>query len=109
MVPGLVPLPVRMLRIACVPKLIRRVKGVAGAVLELGAPTSSSSIALSSIDSEPLVDKLPRRSPKGVAMVVGDVPERPIVETDNLRRWSFMAVAMGPGSAGVPADVELLR
>jgi len=105
-VPGLFPRPGRMLRMAWAPKLMRRVKGVVGVVREL-KPTSSSSMALSSIESEPLVDRLPRRRPKGVGML-GEVPERPTVETDSLLRWS-MAVAMGPGRVGVPEATELLR
>jgi hypothetical protein len=85
---------------------MRRVKGVFGAVRELW---SSSSTAFSSIESELLVETLPRRIPNGVE-VVGE-PERPrVVEMDRRRRWSFMAaVVMGPGKAAVPAaDVELL-
>lgn len=65
------------------PKLILRTKGVFGAVL--AAPgMSSSSIALSSMESELLVDMLPRRMLK-LGGLVGDVPERPIVVTDNRR------------------------
>lgn len=80
--PGLLP-PGRYPLMAEAPKLIRRTKGVFGAVLaEPG--TSSSSIAFSSIESE-LVDMLPRRMLK-VGGLVGDVPERPIVVTDNRRR-----------------------
>lgn len=69
---------------AAVPKLIRRTKGVFGAVLA-EAGTSSSSIAFSSMESE-LVDMLPRRILK-VGGLVGDVPERPMVVTDKRRRW----------------------
>ena len=105
--PGLFPRPGRMLRMAWAPKLMRRVNGVVGAVRELKA-ASSSSMALSSIESEPLVDRLPRRRLKGVGMPVGEVPERPTVETDSLLRWS-MAVAMGPGMVGAPEATELLR
>lgn len=65
------------------PKLMRRAKGTAGAVLAL----SSSSMAFSSMDSEPLelVDMLPRRMPRAEALL-GDVPERPIVVTERRRR-----------------------
>jgi hypothetical protein len=67
-----------------VPKLMRRTKGVFGAVL--AAPgMSSSSMAFSSIESE-LVDMLPRRILK-VGGFVGDVPERPMVVTDRRRLW----------------------
>lgn len=72
----------RMLRMLEVPKLIRRTKGVLGTVLEY---MSSSSIALSSIESEllELVDMLPRRMKD---VFVGEVPERPRVVTDRRLR-----------------------
>lgn len=71
-----------MLRMLEVPKLIRRTKGVLGTVLEY---MSSSSIALSSIESEllELVDMLPRRMKD---VFVGEVPERPRVVTDRRLR-----------------------
>jgi hypothetical protein len=65
-----------------VPKLMRRTKGVFGAVLATPG-ISSSSIAFSSIESE-LVEMLPRRILK-VAGLVGEVPERPMVVTDSRR------------------------
>jgi hypothetical protein len=102
--PGL-PAP-RMLRMAWAPKLMRRLKGVVGAV----RIASSSSTAFSSMASELLVDRLARRI-KGVADW-GEVPDRPRVVTDSLRRWSLMAaVVMGPGNgaAPCPCDTELLR
>lgn len=103
--PGLVPPGVRRVRIACAPKLIRRVKGVVGAVREV---VSSSSIAFSSIESELLVEMLPLRRVKGAA-VAGDDPERPRVEMESRRRWSFIAaVVTAPGKTVVPAVVELL-
>jgi hypothetical protein len=58
---------------------------------------SSSSIAFSSTES-PLVERLARRS--RAEAVVGEVPERPRVVTESLRRGSFMAaVARGVGKA----------
>ena len=102
--PGLVPPGgPRMLRMAWAPKLMRRVKGVVGAVR---APMpSSSSTAFSSMASEPLVDMLARRA---LNEVVGEVP-RPIVEMESRRpRSLFMAVEMGPGNPGC-CEIELLR
>ena len=75
--PGRYPL------MADVPKLMRRVKGVLGAVLALPDAMSSSSMALSSIESE-LVDMLSRRMPKAAGLV-GEVPDKPIVLTDSRR------------------------
>jgi hypothetical protein len=86
------------------PKLIRRLRAEAGAVRGL----SSSSMAFSSIESE-FVDRLARR--KSDEVVVGDVPERPSVVTDNLRRGSFMAAVargVGNGAAG-GCETELVR
>ena len=79
----------RMLRMLAGPKLIRRTNGVLGAVLEY---MSSSSIALSSMESElfELVDTLPRRTKEDV--FVGELPERPRVVTERRRR----PVSMGP-------------
>jgi hypothetical protein len=72
--------PVRIPRMAWLaPMLIRRVKGVVGAV----RAKSSSSTAFSSIESE-LVDRLARR--RNDADAVGDVPDRPSVVIDSLRR-----------------------
>ena len=100
---GLVAL--RAPRIAwAAPKLIRRVKGVTGTVR---AP-SSSSTACSSIESE-LVDKLPRR--RRAEGVVGEVPERPSVVTESLRRWSAAAPearGVGKGTAE-GCETELFR
>jgi hypothetical protein len=100
LLPGLVP--PRMPRMACAaPKLMRRVKGVVGAVR-----TSSSSTAFSSIESE-LVDRLARLMNEAEAL--GDVPDRPSVVMDSLRRCSFIAaVESGPGK-GVTGFCELLR
>jgi hypothetical protein len=103
LVPGLVAL--REPRIAwAAPKLIRRVKGVTGAVRAL----SSSSMAFSSIESE-LVDRLARR--RRADGVVGEVPERPSVVTESLRRWSAAAVeAKGVGKgAAEGCETELFR
>jgi len=96
------------LRMAWAPKLMRRAKGVVGAVRALVAP-SSSSTAFSSIESELLVDRLARRMLNGLELV-GDVPDRPTVVTDRRRCGLPMAAAvvMGPGKTAVPADVELL-
>lgn len=104
--PGLLP-PVRRLNMAWAPKLMRLVNGVFGAVR--APPMSSSSTAFSSIESGLLlVDTLDRRKPKGGGLV-GDVPDRPKVEMDRRRRWSFMAaVVMGPGKTWVLAEAELL-
>jgi hypothetical protein len=102
----------RLLRIAWAPKLMRRANGVVGAVRALIADGSSSSMALSSIESELLVDMLALRMPKGVAPAVGEDPDRPRVEMDKRRRWSFIAaVVTGPGKTPVPVpvEVELLR
>jgi len=79
LLPGLTPprMPPRMAWLA--PKLMRRVNGVAGAV----RATSSSSTALSSIESE-LVDMLARRMKE--AVWVGEVPDRPRVVMESLRR-----------------------
>lgn len=101
--PGLPPV-VRARR-ACAPNDIRRAKGVVGT---LRAGPSSSSIALSSIESERSVETLPRRGPnvKGV-VCVGDEPDKPSVEIDIRRRWSCAAaVVIGPvegnGAVGPP-------
>lgn len=86
--PGRYPL------MAAPPKLIRRVKGVVGAVL---APTaSSSSTTLSSIESEllELVDMLPRLMPREEAPLV-EAPDRPRVVTDRRR-------ARGSDTVGLP-------
>lgn len=84
-VPGLPPLFVRARR-ACAPNDMRRANGVVG-LLRPGP--SSSSMALSSIESERSVETLPRRPPNAKeAVCVGDVPDNPRVEIDILRRWS---------------------
>ena len=97
MLPGLVP--PRIPRMACAaPRLMRRVKGVVGAVR---ATTSASSTAFSSIESE-LVDRLARR--RNEAEALGEVPDRPRVVMESLRRWSFMAAvesAPGNGATGL--------
>lgn len=91
---------------AWAPMLMRRVKGVLGVVLLF----SSSSMAFSSIESELLVDRLARRK-TGPAAPVGEVPGRPMAETESRRRWSLIAAdVMGPGTGKpVPCDTELLR
>jgi hypothetical protein len=61
------------------PKLIRRWKGETGAA----RGPSSSSTAFSSNESE-FVEMLPRR--KSAEGVVGEVPDKPIVVTESLRR-----------------------
>jgi phage gp16-like protein len=68
---------------------------------------SSSSIAFSSIESE-FVDRLPRRR---MAEVLGEVPERPSVVTESLRRWSLAAEeASGvEKGAAVGCETELFR
>ena len=81
-VPGLPPGCAR--RRAWVPNDMRRANGVLGL---LRAGPSSSSIAFSSIESEPAVEILLRRAPIG-SCCVGDVPDRPRVEMDMRRRWS---------------------
>lgn len=86
---------------------MRRAKGVVGL---LRAGPSSSSMAFSSMESEPAVETLPRRAPneKGLACV-GEVPDRPRVEMDMRRRWSWTAaVVMGPGNGAVGAAEVLL-
>lgn len=75
--PGRYPL------MADAPKLMRRTKGVAGAVLALPGGMSSSSTALSSMESE-LVDMLSRRMPNAAGLV-GEVPDRPMVVTERRR------------------------
>ena len=102
--PGLVP--PRMPRMAwAAPKLMRRVKGVVGAV----RTTSSSSTALSSIESA-LVDRLARRRKEDCA--VGEVPDRPSVLIESLRRCCSVKAAFdrgpGKGATGV-CEMELLR
>lgn len=106
--PGLLAPGVRMLRIAWVaPKLMWRVYGVVGAVR--ADVISSSSIALSSIVSELLVDRLPRRMLLNCEELVGDVPDRPSVVMERRRRWSFMAEeAIEPGKTGVAIELEFL-
>lgn len=80
-----------------------------GGLLRAGA--SSSSIAFSSMESEPAVEKLPRRPPKTKGEVcVGEVPDKPSVVIDMRRRWSCAAEAMVPGKGAVgPPEVLLER
>lgn len=82
-VPGLLPVGRRIA--AAAPKLIRRWKGVTGAVREVMGE-SSSSIAFSS--KSELVDVLARRA-RPVALV-GEAPliPRVVVDKDSLRRCS---------------------
>jgi hypothetical protein len=72
---------------------------------------SSSSIAFSSIESEPAVETLPRRPPNvNGDDCVGDVPDKPSVEIDMRRRWSCAAaVVIGPGNGAVGAPDVLLE
>lgn len=92
-------MPPRMAWLA--PKLMRRVKGVVGAVRAL----SSSSMAFSSVDS--LVERLARR--RNDEGVVGDVPDRPKVETESLRRVSKPVAVIGPGKPVTGGcEIELL-
>lgn len=79
---------------------MRRAKGEVGPALV----DSSSSTALSSIESELVVEILPRLIPNGVLAELGEAPDRPSVVTDSLRRWSLAAAELP-----FPADVELLR
>jgi hypothetical protein len=84
---------------------MRRMKGVTGAV-RLPA-LSSSSMALSSIESE-FVDMLARR--RRAEAVVGEVPDRPTVVTDSLRRGSLIVDAKGVGKlAAGGCAIELAR
>lgn len=104
LVPGLTgPRTARMAWAA--PKLMRRAKGGMGAVR---AP-SSSSIAFSSSESE-LVERLARR--RRAEGVVGEVPDRPMVVTETLRRWSAMAGGTrcvgGRFAVGVGCEIELV-
>lgn len=80
---------------------MRRTKGVVGAVLGL-LPKSSSSMALSSIESEllELVDMLPRRMPRAEAPLL-EAPDRPKVVTERRRRcWSFRPLLDWPAKGG---------
>jgi hypothetical protein len=100
---------VALARKACAPTDMRRVKGLFGLLRER---PSSSSMALSSMDSERSVETLLRRPPqaKGDACV-GELPDRPRVEMDMRRRWSWTeAVVMGPGKGpgGPPVALGLL-
>jgi hypothetical protein len=89
---------------------MRRAKGVVGA---LRPGESSSSIALSSMESDRSVETLPRRPPKPKGLdCVGEVPapDRPRVEIDMRRRWSWeAAVVMGRGKGPVGAPDVLLE
>lgn len=93
LVPGLMdPRAPRMAWAA--PRLMRRVKGETGMAR---GPLSSSSMAFSSIESE-FVERLARR--RSADGVVGEVPDKPMVVTESLRRCSFMVTdAMGVGKA----------
>lgn len=96
-VPGLPPLPCRF-QSACAPILILRVNGVVGTLRD---GPSSSSIALSSIESDPAVEML-ALLPAGKNDVdcVGEVPERPSVVVDNL--LPPLEVLIGVGKGPVP-------
>lgn len=90
-------MPLMLEEVAVPPKLMRRAKGVLGAVLALPGINSSSSTADSSIESElELVETLSRRIK--VAGLVGELPERPMVLTERRRpRGSVMLGAPGRG------------
>jgi hypothetical protein len=78
-------------RKAWAPNDMRRTKGVVGL---LRAGPSSSSIALSPMESERSVETLRWRGPKGKGEVwVGEEADRPMVEIDMRRRWSCAAAA----------------
>ena len=84
------------------PKLMRRTNGVVGAVLALPWGPSSSSMALSSIESElELVDMLPRRMPKGT-VVLGEVPDKPRVVMERRRRSPAAGFGWTGGKEGPP-------
>lgn len=71
---------------------------------------SSSSTAFSSIESEVVVDTLPRRSPNWDVVDGGELPESPKVVIDSRRRWSRAAAAAAESLTWpLPAEVELLR
>jgi hypothetical protein len=90
--PGLVPAGARIERMALAPKLMRRTKGVVGAVRE----ESSSSTAFSSMESELLVEMLPRRRPPKAAVAdAGPPPDKPRVVTERRRRWSLAMADVG--------------
>jgi hypothetical protein len=97
-----------MLRMLEVPKLIRRTKGVVGAVLADPKNASSSSMAFSSIESElfELVDMLPRRMKE--ELLVGEVPERPRVVTERRRRPVSTGPEAWPGKP-LPLGTEFPR
>lgn len=78
--PTLVPL--RPLKSACAPKDMRRAKGVVGTLRAV--MSRSSSMADSSMESEPAVEMLARRlrGKKGAEVWMGEVPERPSVLMD---------------------------
>lgn len=108
--PGLEPAGARMERMALAPKLMRRVKGVVGAVRD---EDSSSSIAFSSMESEPFVEMLPRRSPPTPTGPVAEAgpgpPESPRVVTERRRRGSLAAaIEEAAWVPTVPVEVELL-
>lgn len=72
-----------------------------GAVLEPPKGPSSSSMAFSSMESE-LVDKLPRRMK--VAVLVGEVPDRPIVVMESRRLWESLLPPLGNGGPVEPDE-----
>lgn len=91
------------------PKLMRRVKGVVGAVLVAPCSPSSSSIALSSIEPE-FVEMLPRRIlVKTEEVLVGDVPESPMVLTESRRLCASLAAPLPGGGIGGMLPLDGLR
>lgn len=109
--PGEEPPGARMERMALAPKLIRRTKGVVGAVR---VEFSSSSMAFSSMESELLVEILPRLIPPNAPPVAeaggaGPPPDRPRVVTERRRRGSLAAAADDIWLPFEPVEMELLR
>lgn len=91
------------------PMLMRRPKELTGTAREVKG-YSSSSMAFSSSESELLVDRLARRAKE--ALLVGEVPDRPIevVVSDCRRRCSLRAaLVIALGKTGVAEATELLR
>jgi hypothetical protein len=98
------PLPCLTSRIARAPKLSRRANGVAGLLLLVGGPKSSSK-GLSSTEPELALEMLSVRV-RGVwrngDVWPGEAP-RPIVVSESLRRWALAAaVVMGPEGCCAP-------
>lgn len=99
--------PVRTSRRARAPKLIRRARGVVGAVTDNPSPSSSMTLSSIAVPLVPALETLPRLEASAVKgeVWVGEVPDRPSVEMDTRRRLCTLAaaVAIGLGKAAVPA------